>query len=199
MIGFRQADPRFPFLWESGAQPPGRWHGAGEGPVHYIADTPNGAWAELLRHEEITEPADVATIRRALWAIDIGQAAAEAVRLSPATATGDPETYGRCQAHARRARARGVTRLSAPSAALLPGAAAGIVVAGGERPAPARDGRVIVIFGPPDGLVGWQVVADSSPPARLLPHVRHFSRTTAREALRHPPRQSPPRRRPPAR
>jgi hypothetical protein len=28
--------------------------------------TPDGAWAELLRHEEITDPEDAATIRRAL-------------------------------------------------------------------------------------------------------------------------------------
>ena len=46
----RRADPRFPFLWESSAQPAGRWHGSGEGPCHYFADTPYGAWAELLRH-----------------------------------------------------------------------------------------------------------------------------------------------------
>ncbi len=41
MIAYRHADPRFPFLWESNAQPPGRWHGIGEGPVQYLADTPD--------------------------------------------------------------------------------------------------------------------------------------------------------------
>ena len=52
MIVFRQADPRYPFLWESPDQPAGRWHGPGEGPAHYFSDTPVGAWAELLRHED---------------------------------------------------------------------------------------------------------------------------------------------------
>lgn len=42
---------------------------------------------------------------------------------------------------------------------------------GRQRPAPSRDGRVIVVFGPPDGLMGWQVVetrraADWRPSAR---------------------------------
>ena len=52
MIVFRQADPRYPFLWSDVSQPAARWHAVGEGPAHYFADTPDGAWAELLRHEE---------------------------------------------------------------------------------------------------------------------------------------------------
>ena len=71
MIVFRHADPRLPFLWEDARQPPGRWHGGGEGPAHYFSDTPDGAWAELLRHEEIRDPADLATLRRAIWAVEI--------------------------------------------------------------------------------------------------------------------------------
>ena len=59
MIGFRQVDARYPFLWEDSRQPEGRWHAAGDGPAHYIADTPDGAWAEFLRHEEITDPDDL--------------------------------------------------------------------------------------------------------------------------------------------
>ena len=72
MIGFRHADIRLPFLWEGPDQPPGRWHGEGEGPVHYFADTPDGAWAEFLRHEGITDPDDLDTVRRALWAVELG-------------------------------------------------------------------------------------------------------------------------------
>jgi hypothetical protein len=175
MIVFRQADPRFPFLWESASQPAARWHGDGEGPAHYLADTPDGAWAEFLRHEEISDPADIATIRRALWAIDIGDAPASRVDVAHAIATGDRRTYAACQTCARHARTRGVTRLDAPSAALRAGGAAGTVVAGGERPGPPRDGRVIVIFGPPAPLVGWPVVEAGAPPVRLLERVRHFA------------------------
>ncbi len=66
MIGFRQCDSRWPFLWESAEQPGARWNAPGEGPVHYFADTPDGAWAEFIRHEEITDPVDLATVRRSL-------------------------------------------------------------------------------------------------------------------------------------
>ena len=65
VIAFRHTDPRYPFLWECGSQPAGRWHAQGEGPAHYFNDTPDGAWAEFLRHEEITEPEDLSGIRRA--------------------------------------------------------------------------------------------------------------------------------------
>jgi hypothetical protein len=177
MIVFRQSDPRYPFLWSSGDQPPGRWHGEGECPAHYLADTPDGAWAELLRHEEITDPADVATIRRALWAIDIGEDDASPVTLPRTDQTGGLESYPRCQEYARRARARGIRRLEATSAALVSGGAAGQqVVDGAEQPADPRDGRVIVIFGEPDDLVGWKVVEQGCPPTDVLPRVRHLRR-----------------------
>jgi hypothetical protein len=37
VIGYRHADPRLAFLVESSAQPPARWHDAGEGPVQYLS------------------------------------------------------------------------------------------------------------------------------------------------------------------
>src|SRR5690606_7733130 len=77
VIVFRQADSRVPPLWETSDQPAGRWHGDGEGPAHYFADTPDGAWAEFLRHEEITDPADLEGVRRRLWAVEIGDDRAE--------------------------------------------------------------------------------------------------------------------------
>lgn len=177
MIGFRQADPRYPFLWSGPAQPSARWHGDGEGPAHYFADTPDGAWAELLRHEEIHDPADVATLRRALWAVELGDEPAKSVRLKPAILAGGRDTYWACQAHARRLRARGARRIVAPSAALGPGAAAGReVVDALERSAQPRDARVIVIFGEPTGLVGWKAVDDGAPPTGLISRVQHFAR-----------------------
>jgi hypothetical protein len=177
MIVFRQADPRYPFLWSDASQPGGRWHAAGEGPAHYFADTPDGAWAELLRHEEITDPEDAATVRRALWAVEIGDEPGHEVSL-PAAVTGGRRTFPACQDHARQLRARGVQRIVAPSAALLPGGATGrAVVAGAERSSRPRSGRVIVLFGPPDRLVGWQAVERGAPPADVLPRVRHLAGT----------------------
>jgi hypothetical protein len=175
MIVFRQADPRYPFLWTDASQPAARWHAPGEGPAHYFADTPDGAWAELLRHEEITDAEDAATLRRALWAIDIPDDPSVAVSLPEAVATGDPKTYSACQEHARDLRARGARRLVAPSAALVPGGASGrAVAAGGEHAGEPRDAHVIVLFGAPERIVGWQAVERGAPPADILPRVRHF-------------------------
>jgi hypothetical protein len=171
MIGFRQCDPRFPFLWGGSSQPAGRWHAEGEGPAHYFADTPDGAWAELLRHEEITDPADLATIRRAIWAVDLGEVAA--VRLEISDVGGD--TCEACRAAARRARAEGHQRLDVPSVALLPGGARGRRIdADPEGETPSRDGRVLVLFGDPRELKlqGWPVALAGAPSPDVLPRVR---------------------------
>ena len=131
----------------------------------------------MLRHEEIHDPADVATLRRALWAVELGDEPAKAVTLKPAVSTGGRDTYWACQAHARRLRARGARRLVAPSAALVAGGATGReVVDAFERPAKPRDGRVIVIFAESTGIVGWKAVEHGAPPAGLIARVRHFPR-----------------------
>jgi hypothetical protein len=175
MIVFRHADPRLPFLWESRTQPAGRWHDELEGPVHYFADTPDGAWAELLRHEEIRDAEDLATLRRAMWAVEIDDAETAArPRVPIATATGGLESHAACRAAARALRARGATRLDAPSAALAPGAAHGHHVDAGLRDAPARDGRTIVLYGARPTLTGWRAALEGRPAAELLAKVRHF-------------------------
>lgn len=172
MIAYRHADRRYPFLWEGAGQPPARWHDAGDPPTQYLSDTPDGAWAEFLRHEEITEPEDLATIRRALWAIDLGRADLPASALPKATVTGGWSTYPACRAAARRLRERGAAGLVARSAALEPGGAAGWRVRGGlERGAP-RDGRTILLFGERPDLVGWKACDQGWPGAELLEAVR---------------------------
>ena len=174
MIVFRQTDSRYPFLWETADQPPGRWHAAGEGPAHYFADTPDGAWAEFLRHEEITEIDDLVTIRRQMWAVEIGGGRAEPVRLAYRVATGGLDTYPWCQSEARRLRVRRVRRIVAPSAALTKGHAGGTIVSNGPQPAPPRDACVIVVFGATDSLVGWVAAEAARPPDDLLDRVRHY-------------------------
>jgi hypothetical protein len=159
MIAFRQVDGRYPILWETAAQPPGRWHGDGEGPAHYFADTPDAAWAEFLRHEEITEEEDLRTIRRQMWAVEIGGAPSVGVHVADTTLSGGPSTYATCQEEARRLRRSGITRLAAPSAALMPG---------------VRSGVVIVVFGPPADIVGWLAADAARPASELLDRVRHY-------------------------
>ena len=176
MIFFRHCDRRFPFLWESSAQPGARWHAEGEGPVQYFADTPSGAWAEFLRHEGVQDEKDLEGIRRALWAVEV-QLEALVVReptLDRAVLRGGPEAYPRCQVEARRLRTAGAQAIRAPSAALKAGRAGGWVVNGGEREGAPRDGLVLALFVRQSECVGWPVVEAGAPPVRVLDRVRHL-------------------------
>ena len=174
MIGFRNCDPRWPFLRSDATQPAARWHARGDGPAHYFADTAVGAWAEFLRHEEIKNAADLAGVQRSLWAVEIPDAVYGAPVLADAMLRGDRTTYPNCQTEARRLRNAGHVGVRAPSAALLAGAASGWSCTPNEIPAAPRDGVVYVLFGPPRGLAGWPAVEAGQPPARILPLVNHF-------------------------
>ena len=173
MIAYRHTDPRFPFLREHLPQSAGRWNTPGE-LTHYLCDTPDGAWAELLRSEEIVDAEDLPTIRRGLWAVEIGDEPPARPELPPQTLAGGPVTWPDCQREASRLRSRGETGLTAPSAALRPGGAHGWRVEGGLRPGPARDGKVFTLFGPRPDLVGWAAVAAGRPGEELLSRVRHY-------------------------
>lgn len=175
MLAFRTADSRYPFFWEEATQPPARWHGVGEGPVQYLSDTPLGAWAEFLRHEEITEPADLAGISRSIWAVEVGVPTLDAPTLPTRTMRGGRASYARCQAEARRLRGQGSVAISAPTAALAPGGARGQRVDDGLHDAPAHDGVTIALFGRRPDLTGWLVAVNGRPAAVLLDRVRHFT------------------------
>lgn len=157
-------------------QPAARWHGLGEGPVQYLADTPDGAWAEFLRHEEITDPDDLMGVRRRMWAVQFDAAAERVLRVDlPSYVTrGDVTSYIPCQESARRLRAKGATCLMAPSAALQGGGARGQVSDRGLREADDRDGRVWVLLGGRPAVRGWAAVDAGGPAERLLALVRHF-------------------------
>jgi hypothetical protein len=173
VIWFRSVDRRWPFVWEGRTQPPGRWHGAGEGPAHYLADTPDGAWAEFLRREEISDPSDLAGIERHLWAVEIEDDEPTASPTLPEDVLrGGLRTYSLCQAEARALRDGGATALEAPSAALVDGGARGEHVRGGLVEADDRDGRVRVLFGERPTLRGWLCAGGGRPRERLLPLVR---------------------------
>jgi hypothetical protein len=170
---FRHGDPAYPPLWELAVQPPGRWHGPRQGPAHYLADTPDGAWAEFCRHEAISDPADLEGVARLLWAVDAEPDPATATPELPARVlTGGLRTYRRCQSEAARLRAGGATAILAPSAALGAGQAAGWRTEGGLVPGPPRDGRVLVLFGPRPALVAWRTAGTAAPEPSLLGRVR---------------------------
>ncbi len=184
MILFRHSDPRFPFLWESSDQPPGRWNGHGEGPVQYFADTPDGAWAEFLRHEGITDEEDLPGIERDLWSVELPPD--EEPDTEPALPVpimeGGVETYQSCQVEARRLRELGISAFIAPSAALLPGAASGWRVRRGTiESGPPRAGQVVVLFGTRPDMVGWCASHRGRPGPRVLPRIRQLPNTPARK------------------
>ncbi len=172
-IGFRHCDPRYPFLWTTADQPPARWHAAGEGPANYFCDTPDGAWAEFLRHEEIVDAADLAGVRRSLWAVALPADGYAQVPLGRDLLQDGGQGYGACQARARQLRAQGATRLQTFSAALRPGTAGGWRVRGAaqERAPAGRDGLVWVLYGTVT-LAGWPAAEAASPPQSVLPLVR---------------------------
>ncbi len=175
-IWFRNADARYPFFWSSDRQPPARWHGAGDGPVQYLSTTPDGAWAEFLRHEEITDPAELDGIRRTMWAVEV-ELAAESLaepELPARVLVGGRASRARCQGEARRLRASGASGLIAPSAALVPGGARGQRCEGhslGE--ADDRDGKTLVLFGSRPEARAWVAADRGGPSPRTLGLVRH--------------------------
>lgn len=177
MIGYRHADPRYPFLWESAGQPAARWHDEGEGPAHYLASTPDAAWAELLRHEEITDAADLETIQRAMWAVEVPHAMLPEVRLPLRTLRGGARTYAACRREARRLRSVGAPGIRARSAAVISTTGSGHRVDDGLRAGPRRDEEVIVLFGRRPDLVGWAACAVGRPRPDLLRRVRHILRS----------------------
>ena len=172
MIAFRHADPRFPFLLEDSSQSAGRWNEPGE-LTQYFCDTPDGAWAEFLRHEEIRDPEDVLTIRRALWAVEIGEPPALRPDLPWEVLSGDQSSWRACAQCAQQFRTR-ADGINAPSAALHPGGARGWRVDGGLQGGPDRDGRVFALFGHRPDLVGWPATIEGRPTTDLLKQVRHF-------------------------
>lgn len=170
---YRTTHPYYPFIWDSDQQPPARWHEEGEGYVHYFATTPEGAWAEMLRHEEITDPDDLKGLsERAMWVVQLSEAPSDAPDLDEATLTGDQDTYGICRENARRIRARGSAGFITPTAALERGAAVQYTVSDGLQLAQVAS-SVVVLFGPRPDLTA-QLAGTGRPPERLFEHVRHF-------------------------
>lgn len=154
-------------LWARNNRDPGRWHVPADGATQYLSLSPDGAWAELARAENLLSDQEVAQIRMPIWALRLSQQnlvdyssfdKAEAAGFLPDALIDDD--YTRCQAEGRRLRQRGYAGVVTPSAA-LPGAAN--VTLFGRRMlstwnAPTRlassiPGCVVAVGCPPPGLV----------------------------------------------
>lgn len=121
---FRYSNYDTPF-WVRPNSEPGRWHRVGDGATQYLSTTVDGAWAELIRAEELRSEQEMALVRMPMWVaeVHVQQVAdystfekAEMAGFSPDALIDDD--HSRCQEEGRRLRAAGFQGVLAPSAAL---------------------------------------------------------------------------------
>src|SRR5437588_11336430 len=60
-------------FWARENTQPGRWHARGDGPTQYLSLSTDGAWAELIRNEELRTEDEVAMVSVQMWAIAVNQ------------------------------------------------------------------------------------------------------------------------------
>ncbi len=146
----------------------GRWHLPGRHATQYMSADPDGAWAELIRHEGLRSEDDAALVHMQMWAVDVDQAnlvdystfaKVEAAGFSPGALIDDD--WAGCQGEGQLLRSLGYAGVVAPSAA-LPGAV-NITIFGrrirttwghSTRLASAIPACVVAVGSPPPGLVG---------------------------------------------
>lgn len=123
-VAFRWADYDTPF-WARPNRSAGRWNALGDGPTQYWCLDPLAPWAELIRHEDLREEADLDLLRATLWAArwsvgplaDLGTFESAAAWGVAARVLVDDDQRA-CRALAAELRALGFAGLLAPSAAL---------------------------------------------------------------------------------
>jgi hypothetical protein len=171
-IVYRYSSYDTPF-WARENSRPGRWHGRGDGPTQYMSLSSDGAWAELIRREELRSEDEVAMVSVSMWAIDLNQAMiVDYSTFDCAEASGfDPEAlveedYERCQREARRLRGLKFAGILAPSAA-LPGALN--VTLFGPRVASTWGKPPVLASSIPAGII-----TKGAPPPGLLARVRRI-------------------------
>lgn len=128
---YRHAQPDYPPLWHPGnpanpaPQPAARWHAEGQ-IAQYLSSTPEGAWAELVRHAGIRTEQRRREYRHRLWRVEVEETdiadlssfdKVAAAGLEPEMFVADPP-YGACQTLAAELHADGYRGLLSPSAAL---------------------------------------------------------------------------------
>jgi hypothetical protein len=103
----------------------GRWHRPGDGPTQYLSLSTDGAWAELIRNEELRTEDEVAMVSVSMWVVLLEEGViadystferAERSGFDPAALVS--ENYEHCQSEGARLRKEGFSGIIAPSAAL---------------------------------------------------------------------------------
>jgi RES domain len=169
---YRYSSYDTPF-WARENSVPGRWHIRGDGPTQYLSLSTDGAWAELIRSEELRTEDEVTLVNVPMWAVAVHQAMvvdyatferAEAAGFDPAALV--DEDHGRCQREGRRLRDVGYGGVLAPSAALP-----------GEVNLTLFGPRIASAWGRPPLLASSlpaMIIARGAPPPGLLGRVRQI-------------------------
>jgi RES domain-containing protein len=177
LVAFRYTNYDTPF-WVRENTLEGRWHATGDGPTQYLSLSPDGAWAELARAQDLHTEDDLELVHMPIWAglitqqrvVDYSDFSVVEAGGFPADALIDDD-YTRCQLEASRLRAEGYAGVLAPSAA-LPGTL-NLTLFGPRLPS---------TWGAPPDLrssIPTCVVAVGSPPRGLAPRVRHVGEAHA--------------------
>jgi RES domain-containing protein len=168
---FRYSSYDVPF-WIRANTTDERWHSAGDGATQYLSATADGAWAELIRNENLRSEGDLALVAMPFWQAQIDQGhIADYGDFEKADRAGfDPESlitddHAACQEEGRRLRAAGFAGVLYPSAA-LPGEQ-NIALFGPKILLPWGAARRLA-----SGIPATQITV-GSPPSVLLPRVRH--------------------------
>jgi RES domain-containing protein len=165
-VAFRYSDYDTPF-WARANTSPGRWHSSGEPATQYLCTAVDGAWAELIRAEELITEESVAQVRMPMWVARVDQKMiADYSSFEAADNAGFAadalidEDWHRCQEEGRRLRDAAVAGVLAPSAALpgvvnltLFGPRYATSFDSPHRLASAITAHVIAVGAPPPGVV----------------------------------------------
>jgi len=166
-VAFRYSEYDVPF-WARANTQDGRWHCAREAPVQYMSLSPDAAWADLLRHENLRTEPEAAMVRMPLWVLKVDESRiVDYSSFEKAEAAGFPpdalidDHWARCQAEGARLRALGMRGVLGPSAAVA--GEVSLTLFGGRRAvdwddeplvASAVPAKVVTVGAPAMGLVG---------------------------------------------
>jgi RES domain-containing protein len=121
-VAFRYSNYDVP-LWARANTRDGRWHRARTTPTQYLSLSVDGAWAELVRWENLRTPEELAFVRMPMWELSLKESRiADYASFDSADAAGFPpdalvdDDYSRCQDEGDRLRAQGYRGVMAPSA-----------------------------------------------------------------------------------
>jgi hypothetical protein len=171
-IAHRYSSYDTPFWVRENSQP-GRWHRPGDGPTQYLSLSTDGAWAELIRNEELRAEDEVSMVSVSMWAVLLeGGMIADYSTFEQAERAGfDPEAlvaenYEQCQSEGARLRRAGFSGVIAPSAALPD--TLNVTLFGA---------RMMSTWDRPKFLassIPVTIIAKGAPPPGLLPRVRQL-------------------------